>query len=173
MREWIAKLWRAQPSFRRKNVPLPEFTGRRSVISKATTGRSLCEWGSTANMASSRAMAPSRFCSPSSSESDRSGELLSFQPDYCSAPGTFYEASVGELGGVGALHWHAKSLQEGPRSFGECGSGIHQHFHWFRTVARLGQLCPPLCGKFPFLSLFLPSPLSAPYSSGFRSGCIA
>ena len=36
------------------------------VISKALTGISLIECGSTASMASSRAMATSRFCSPSS-----------------------------------------------------------------------------------------------------------
>ena len=36
------------------------------VISGASTGISLLECGSTASMASSRAMAPSRFCSPSS-----------------------------------------------------------------------------------------------------------
>ena len=34
------------------------------VISRASTGMSLFECGSTASMASSRAMAPSRFCSP-------------------------------------------------------------------------------------------------------------
>ena len=36
------------------------------VISRASTGISLFACGSTASMASSRAMAPSRFCSPSS-----------------------------------------------------------------------------------------------------------
>ena len=71
---------------------------------------------------------------PLLSEGHRGRELLSLQTNYCSAPGTFYTASVGQLGDVGTLRWHAEPFQELPGGFGERGPGIDQHFHWFEPL---------------------------------------
>ena len=49
---------------------------------------------------------------PVLSEGYRRGELLSLQPDYRPAPGTFHAASVGELGGVSALQRYAEPFQQ-------------------------------------------------------------
>ena len=67
-------------------------------------------------------------------EGHRSGELFPLQADDRPAPGTFHAASVGELGGVGALQHYSEAFQQLSGSLGECGTGVHQHLYRFKPL---------------------------------------